>query len=265
MLLAIDAGNTNIKFAVVNADGSPRTRWRIATDPRRTADEYAVWLIRLLELEGLRREDISAVAISTVVPRALYNLQALSNKYFGVDALVAGRSPLDYGIDLDVDEPHAVGSDRACNAIAAHSSHAGDLIVISFGTATTIDHVDFRGAYKGGIIAPGLNLSLDALVAAAAKLPRIAIEPPETDSVIGRTTESQMLIGIYWGYVSMIEGLIVRMKSEIGRPTKVVATGGLASLFQQHSHLFDAVDPDLALKGLSLLWRQRVKHAALER
>ncbi len=256
MLLAIEAGNTNIKFALVNEDGSPRARWRIATDARRTGDEYAVWLIGLIELEGLDRSAVTDVAISTVVPRALHNLQTLAEKYFGVTATVAGRAPLEYGISLDVDEPHAVGSDRACNAIAAHAAHAGDLIVISFGTATTIDHVDFRGAYKGGVIAPGLNLSLDALVAAAAKLPRIAIEAPDTDNVIGRTTESQMLIGIYWGYVAMIEGLIARMKAQIGRPVKVVATGGLAALFQQHEALFDAVDPDLALKGLALLWRR---------
>jgi type III pantothenate kinase len=256
MLLAIDAGNTNIKFALVDDDGAPLTRWRIATDARRTADEYAVWLIRLIEMEGLKREDVKAVAVSTVVPRALYNLQSLASKYFGVEALVAGRTPMDYGIALDVDEPHAVGSDRACNAIAAHAAHAGDLIVISFGTATTVDHVDFNGAYKGGIIAPGLNLSLDALVAAAAKLPRIAIEAPTSDSVIGRTTESQMLIGIYWGYVSMIEGLIARMKAEIGRPAKVIATGGLAAIFQRHDALFDAVEPDLALKGLALLWKR---------
>jgi type III pantothenate kinase len=190
------------------------------------------------------------------VPRALYNLQSLATKYFGVEAVVAGRAPMEYGIALDVDEPGQVGADRACNAIAAHALHPGDLIVISFGTATTVDHVDYNGAYKGGIIAPGLNLSLDALVAAAAKLPRIAIEAPATDTVIGRTTESQMLIGIYWGYVAMIEGLTARMKAEIGRPVQVIATGGLAALFQQHSHLFDSVDADLTLKGLSLLWRK---------
>lgn len=259
MLLAIDAGNTNIKFALVNDDGSPRSRWRIATDARRTADEYAVWLLRLIEFEGLSAKDVTDVAVSTVVPRALYNIQSLAQKYFGVEALVAGRSPMDYGIALDVDEPQSVGSDRACNAIAAHAAHPGDLIVISFGTATTVDHVDFNGAYKGGIIAPGLNLSLDALVAAAAKLPRIAIEAPDSDTVIGRTTESQMLIGIYWGYVAMVEGLVSRMKAEIGRPVQVIATGGLAALFQQHSHLFDSVDADLTLKGLSLLWRRSVR------
>ena len=259
MLLAIDAGNTNVKFALVNDDGSPRSRWRIATDARRTADEYAVWLLRLIELEGLSAKDVTDVAVSTVVPRALYNIQSLALKYFGVEALIAGRAPMEYGISLDVDEPLSVGSDRACNAIAAHAAHPGELIIISFGTATTVDHVDSNGAYKGGIIAPGLNLSLDALVAAAAKLPRIAIEAPDNDSVIGRTTQSQMLIGIYWGYVAMVEGLVSRMKAEIGRPVQVIATGGLAALFQQHSHLFDSVDADLTLKGLSLLWRRSTK------
>jgi type III pantothenate kinase len=252
MLLAIDAGNTNIKFALV--DGTViKARWRIATDARRTADQYAVWLIQLLELEGYGREAVTDVLIATVVPRALHNLQHLADKYFGVEAGVAGRGDFDWGIALDVDEPQSVGADRAVNAIAAHAAHPGDLITISFGTATTLDHVDFNGAYKGGIIAPGLNLSLDALVAAAAKLPRIAIEAPQDDSVIGRTTESQMLIGIYWGYVAMIEGLLIRMKAEIGRPVKVIATGGLATVFQQHSHLFDAVDPDLTLRGIALL------------
>lgn len=252
MLLAIDAGNTNIKFALVEGTDI-KTRWRIATDARRTADQYAVWLIQLIELEGYKRSDVTSVVISTVVPRALHNLQLLANKYFGVDALVAGRAPLEWGMALDVEEPGSVGADRAVNAIAAHATHKGDLITISFGTATTFDHVDFNGAYKGGIIAPGLNLSLEALVNAAAKLPRIAIEAPADDSVIGRTTESQMLIGIYWGYVAMIEGLLSRMKSQVGRPVKVIATGGLATLFQEHNHLFDAVDPDLTLRGLAIL------------
>ncbi len=252
MLLAIDVGNTNVKFALVEGL-EIKTRWRVATDARRTADQYAVWLTQLLELEGYQRSDVSEVVISTVVPRALHNLQLLADKYFGVEAKVAGRAPLEWGIALDVQEPGSVGADRAVNAIAAHHGHEGDLITISFGTATTFDHIGPNGAYKGGIIAPGLNLSLDALVSAAAKLPRIAIESPANDSVIGRTTESQMLIGIYWGYVSMIEGLLARLKAEIGRPVTVVATGGLATLFQEHSHLFDVIEPDLTLKGLALL------------
>ncbi|TFI56758.1 type III pantothenate kinase [Sphingomonas parva] len=258
MLLAIDAGNTNIVFALLE-DGVVRARWRIATDPRRTADEYAVWLHQLIALQDLPRDVVDAVIIGTVVPRALHNLEVLATKYFGVEPLVAGVSPADWGIELDVAEPASVGADRVLDAIAAHALHEGDLIVIDFGTAATFDVVDYTGAYKGGIIAPGINLSLDALVTAAAKLPRIAIEAPRDNlSVIGRTTEDQMHIGIYWGYVSMIEGLVARMKAEIGRPVKVISTGGLASLFDRHTQVFDEIEPDLTIQGLSLLWKRSV-------
>jgi type III pantothenate kinase len=256
MLLAIDVGNTNLVFALVES-GVIRARWRIATDARRTADQYAVWLHQLLELEGFTRKSVDAVIIGTVVPRALHNLEVLASKYFGVEPLIAGQAPAEWGIALDVEEPASVGADRALNAIAAHALHEGDLIVIDFGTATTFDMVDYQGAYKGGIIAPGINLSLDALVTAAAKLPRIAIEAPKDNlSVIGRTTEDQMHIGIYWGYVSLIEGLVMRMKAEIGRPVTVVTTGGLATLFDKHTQIFDAIEPDLTIQGLSLLYQR---------
>lgn len=252
MLLAIDAGNTNVVFALV--DGREiKARWRIATEARRTGDEYAVWLHQLLELEGFTKTDVTAAIIGTVVPRATHNLEVLASKYFHVEPLIAGEGKAAWPIALDVDEPQNVGADRALNVIAAHEKYEGDLVVIDFGTATTFDVVDFSGAYKGGIIAPGINLSLDALVNAAAKLPRIAIEVPDDSSVIGRTTESQMLTGIYWGYVAMMEGLVARLKSEIGRPVTVIATGGLAALFDQHTDLFDAVEPDLTIRGLSLL------------
>jgi type III pantothenate kinase len=252
MLLAIDAGNTNVVFALLEGQ-TIKARWRIATDARRTADEYAVWLSQLLSLNGHAIADVTAVIIATVVPRALHNLTVLAQKYFKVDPLVAGKAPLDWNIALDVDEPHAVGADRAVNAIAAHTLHQGDKIVIDFGTATTIDAVDFNGAYKGGIIAPGINLSLGALVGAAAMLPRIAIEAPASPSVIGRDTKSQMQIGIYWGYVAMIEGLVARMKAEIGRPVTVIATGGLATLFEANSQVFDAIEPDLTIRGLAIM------------
>ena len=255
MLLAVDAGNTNVVFALVQGR-EIKARWRIATDARRTADQYAVWLHQLLELEGHSKSDVEAVMIGTVVPRALHNLEVLASKYFHVEPLIAGQGKAEWPIALDVDEPHNVGADRALNAIAAHEKHPGDLIVIDFGTATTFDVVDADGAYKGGIIAPGINLSLDALVSAAAKLPRIAIEAPEDSSVIGRTTESQMLTGIYWGYVAMMEGLVARLKAEIARPVTVLATGGLAALFDKRTDLFDAVEPDLTIRGLSLLYQR---------
>lgn len=228
MLLAIDAGNTNVVFALLEGRDI-RARWRIATDPRRTADEYAVWLNQLLMLEGYKIADVEAVIIATVVPRALHNLQVLAEKYFKTTALIAGQAPIEWGIELDVAEPASVGADRVVNAIAAHHLYQEDLIVIDFGTATTFDVIDYHGAYKGGIIAPGINLSLDALVAAAAKLPKIAISPPENRSVIGRTTEAQMHIGVFWGYVAMMEGLVARIRAEIGRPAKVIATGASRS------------------------------------
>ena len=257
MLLAIDNGNTNVKFALVNAENEIVHRWRIASDIRRTADEYAVWLHQLLRMNGHERSHVTAVVIATVVPRALHNLQLLAEKYFGVTAMIAGRAPMEWGIALKVDEPRALGADRAVNAIAAQTLSQQDKIVISFGTATTFDHIGTDGSYLGGSIAPGINLSLDALYNAAAMLPRIAMEPPPNDSVIGRDTVSQMQIGIYWGYVAMIEGLLGRMKAEIGAPVTVIATGGLAVLFQQHSDLFDIVEPDLTLRGISQLYQNR--------
>ena len=271
MLLAIDVGNTNVVFALFDSAtgtgsgvgaGPVVTRWRIATDPRRTADEYAVWLMQLLDIEGIARNAVSQIIIATVVPRALHNLQQLAVQYFKITPLIAGQGVVEWGMDIDVDDPRTLGADRAVNAIAAHAKYPGDLIIVDFGTATTIDAVDFNGAYKGGIIAPGINLSLDALVGNTAKLPRIAITTPQSDSVIGRNTEDQMLIGIYWGYVAMIEGLLTRMRAEIGRPATVVATGGLAVLFDRNPGLFDVVDADLTLDGLALMASRSAKRAA---
>ena len=257
MLLAIDLGNTNVVFALFDLDAEVgrtiRARWRIATDPRRTGDEYAVWLSQLLALEGIPRESINQIIVATVVPRALHNIQVLADKYFNVEPLIAGEGAAEYTMDIDVDQPKSLGADRAVNAVAAHAKYDGDLIIVDFGTATTYDVIDFNGAYKGGIIAPGINLSLDALVGNTAKLPRIAIEAPKSSSVIGTNTEDQMLIGVFWGYVAMMEGLIARMRAQIGRPAKVIATGGLAVLFDEHTDIFDAVDADLTLEGLAIL------------
>lgn len=252
MLLAIDAGNTNVVFALF--DGRKlKARWRIATDPRRTGDEYAVWLMQLLQIRGVAAKQVDQIIISTVVPRALHNLEVLAKNYFNLEPLIAGQGAADYAIDIDVPDPRSLGADRAVNAIAGHAKYPGDLIIVDFGTATTLDAIDFNGAYKGGIIAPGINLSLDALVGNTAKLPRIAIRKPASTSVIGTNTEDQMLIGVFWGYVAMMEGLIARMRNEIGRPAKVIATGGLAVLFDETTDIFDAVDTDLTLDGLAIL------------
>ncbi len=203
----------------------------------------------------MKNPDGSAVfeALGVEVPEQWSQVacDVLAQKYFGRDPIVAGAAG--WPIALDVVEPSSVGADRVLNAMAAHARHPGDLVVIDFGTATTFDVVDYSGAYKGGIIAPGINLSLDALVAAAAKLPRIAISEPEDASVVGRTTERQMQIGVYWGYIALIEGLVARLKAEIGRPVTVIATGGLAILFMPHTKAFDAIEPDLTIQGLALL------------
>ena len=266
MLLAVDVGNTNVVFALFATEDTTgesqsgalaiRARWRIATDPRRTADEYAVWLLQLMQIESFAADQVQAVIVSSVVPRARHNLDVLARKYFSVAPAFAGENEAGWGIEIDVEEPRSLGADRAVNAIAAHARYPGDLIVVDFGTATTFDVVDFAGAYKGGIIAPGINLSLDALVDNAAKLPRIAIEAPRARSLVGRNTEDQMQIGVYWGYVALMEGLIARLRAEIGRPAKVIATGGLALLFDKHTNIFDAVDIDLTLNGLCILARR---------
>lgn len=252
MLLAADVGNTNVVFALFEGRRI-KARWRIATDPRRTGDEYAVWLLQLLSIAGVERSDITQIIFASVVPRADHNLTVLSQKYFGITPLEAGKGNVSWGFQADVDQPSSLGADRALNIIAAHDKYKGDLVVVDFGTATKFEAVDYNGNYKGGIIAPGINLSLDALVGKTAKLPRIAIKAPETNSVIGRNTEDQMLIGVFWGYVAMMEGLITKMKDEIGRPAKVVATGGLAVLFDDQTDIFDHVDADLTIQGLAIL------------
>lgn len=252
MLLVVDAGNTNIVFAI--HDGREwRGTWRIATDPQRTSDEYAVWLLSLLQLTGLRREQVEAAVIGTVVPAALYHLRRLCRDWFAVEPLVA-RATLDWGFDIKVDNPEEVGADRLLNTLAGHRNYGGPLVVIDFGTATTFDVADADGAYLGGIIAPGINLSIETLHRAAARLPRIGIGRPQ--SVIGRNTVSAMQSGIYWGYVAMIEGLVARVKLEYGHDMKVLATGGLAPLVAEGTAIIGHIDPDLTLDGLRLLAAQ---------
>jgi type III pantothenate kinase len=249
MLLVVDAGNTNIVFAVHDSSGW-RGSWRIRTDAQRTSDEYAVWLNSLISLSGLKRDQVSAAVIGTVVPAALYHLRRLCRDWFNVEPLIA-RASLDWGFEIKVDQPNEVGADRLLNALAGHRRFGGPLIVVDFGTATTFDVVDDQGAYMGGVICPGINLSLEALHQAAARLPRIGIGRPQ--SVIGRATVPAMQSGMYWGYIGLIEGLLNRIKAEFGGPMRVVATGGLAPLFAEGTLMIEHIEPDLTLDGLRLL------------
>jgi type III pantothenate kinase len=254
MLLAIDSGNTNVVCAVYAGDDL-RGCWRAATNPNRTADEYAVWLIQLMALAGLAPSDIDATIIGSVVPEATFNLVRLCQLYFGSEPLMVGRPDCFLGIGVDVDMPREeVGADRVANAIAAQERYNPPLIVVDFGTATTFDVVDRLGNYSGGIIAPGINLSLRALDMAAAQLPRIGIRRPPT--VVGRSTVPAMQSGVFWGYVGLIEGIVQRIRAERGEAMEVIATGGLAPVLAEATDIIDHVDPDLTLWGLRLIYRR---------
>lgn len=256
MLLTIDSGNTNTVFAVFDGDNL-RGEWRSSSDARRTADEYGVWLSQLMALNGLGRDDVDAAIVSTVVPETLFSLKSLCRIYFKCEPLVVGEANVKIGLKVKIDSPDEVGSDRLVNAVAAYSRYGGSLIVIDFGTATTFDVIDADGNYSGGVIAPGINLSLDALHMAAAKLPRVAVQRPPT--VIGKKTVPAMLSGIYWGYVGLIEGLVARIAAEYGGPMTVVATGGLAPLFKDGTPVIDHLDPDLTLRGMAEIYRRNVE------
>ena len=247
MLLAINCGNTNVVFAVY--DG-PKQRgvWRAATEPRRTADEYLVWLKELMALDGIRPKDIDGAIIATVVPDAFFALKELVRRYFHSEPLVVGEKGCRLGIEALVDHPAEVGADRMVNALSAHARFGGPLIVVDFGTATTFDVVDGKGNYCGGVIAPGINLSLQALYLGTAKLPRIAVRRPA--SVIGRNTVACMESGVFWGYVGLVEGTIERIRAEWGEPMKVIGTGGLAPLFIGATGAIEHLDLDLTLRGL---------------
>ncbi len=253
MLLAIDVGNTNTKFAV--HDGSSwRGQWRASTAATRTADEYGPWLAQLLAFQDLGFSDLTACIVSTVVPQALFNLRNLSRRYVKVEPMVIGEDGVQLGIDVRIPKPSEAGADRLVNAVGAFIEYGGPAIVIDGGTATNFDIIGADGAFEGGIIAPGINLSLQALHMAAARLPRIEIRNP--GSVIGRDTVSAMQSGVFWGYIELIDGLIRRVREEYGAPMLTVATGGVAALFEGASLAIDHFDADLNSRGLLEIFRR---------
>ena len=256
MLLAIDSGNTNVVFAIFSKDGELIGEWRAATEAGRTADEFGVWLGQLLAADGISPDDINSAIIATVVPANLIHLQALCEKYFNCKPLVVGDSKMDRGIKILIDNPKEVGADRLCNAVAAHDKYSGPVLIIDFGTATSFDVVDSDGNYRGGVIAPGVNLSLEALHMGAAQLPRVAIERP--DSVVGTGTVSAMQSGIFWGHVSMIEGMTSRIAAELDSEPTVIATGGLASMFTEATNAINHWEADLTINGLLCIYQRNL-------
>jgi len=249
MLLAIDCGNTNTVFSIWDGTKFVAT-WRCSTDHKRTADEYYVWLTTLMTLNKVTVKITQAI-ISSTVPRVVFNLRVLTDRYFNCRPLVVGKPECKLPTAPRVDIGTSVGPDRLVNTAAGFARHGGDLIVVDFGTATTFDVVDHDGAYIGGVISPGVNLSLQALSMAAAALPHVDVSKPE--HVIGKNTVACMQSGVYWGYIGLVEGICRQIRLEHPRPMKVIATGGLASLFQQGTEIFDAIEGDLTMHGLVLI------------
>jgi len=254
MLLAIDAGNTNIIFAVY--DGTEQVEsWRCKTDSGKTSDEYAAWLFQLFTKSGLSFERIDAAIISSVVPDADDHLRQVCTELFGCEAYFVRYEMLD--LVINIPKPEELGADRLVNTVAMLNDYRCPAIVIDFGTATTFEVINEKGEYEGGAIAPGANLSMEALSLATAKLPKVSIVKP--DSVIATGTVTAMQSGIYWGYVGLIEGLLQRMTTELGTKPFILATGGLAHLFAENIPAIDKVDRDLTLRGLVYIHEQNKK------
>jgi len=250
MLLAIDCGNTNTVFSIWDGERFLAT-WRASTEWQRTADQYYVWLSTLMQFQKLDVR-ITDVIISSTVPRVVFNLRVLSDRYFGTRPLVVGKPDCLLPVDVRVDEGTNVGPDRLVNTVAGHDLFGGDLIMVDFGTATTFDVVDSDGAYIGGVISPGVNLSLEALHQAAAALPHVDISKPQR--VIGTNTVACMQSGVFWGYVGLVREICDRIKAERARDMRVISTGGLAPLFQQSEALFDAYEDNLTMHGLTVIY-----------
>jgi type III pantothenate kinase len=252
MLLAIDIGNTNVVLGLY--DGKTlKDSWRAATDPRRTADEYAVMIYDFLARRGYGIEQLTDCVISSVVPALTPVFRELANRYWEIDPLVAGIQ-VELGLRVLTDSPGEVGADRIVNSVAAKAIYGAPAIVIDFGTATTWDVVSKEGDYVGGAIAPGVGISAEALAARAARLHRIDLTFPPT--AIGRSTDVAMRAGILFGYVGMVEGLTRRIQDELGGGARVIATGGLAAIIASQTKIIEIVDEHLTLEGLRLIWER---------
>ena len=258
MLLAIDSGNTNVVFALIQG-ADILAKWRIETNDRRTADEYFVWLSQLAALKSVDLSQVSGVIIANVRPASSFALERLSKEHLGFTPLVVGKEGHAPDVEVKISRPDQVGADRLVNAYAAKMIWGGPAILIDTGTATTFDILDQSGAYVGGIIAPGIHVSAHALALAAAQLPLVPVEQPA--SPIGTDTRSAMQSGLFWGYVALLEGLIDRVKDTMRadghakeEDIQVIGTGGLMKILSQGMTKLDRVEPDLTLRGLTLIY-----------
>jgi type III pantothenate kinase len=249
MLLCIDCGNTNTVFSIWDGTDFLCTL-RTSTHHGRTADAYFTWFSTLIKHYGIDL-DITDVIISSTVPRVVFNLRVFADRFFGVRPLVVGKPDCLLPRTPRVDQGTIVGPDRLVNTAGAFDRHGGNLIVVDFGTATTFDVVEHDGAYVGGLIAPGVNLSLEALHMAAAALPHVDISKPQR--VVGTNTVACMQSGVFWGYVGLVKECCARIKAERNQPMKIIGTGGLAPLFGETEALFDALEDDLTMHGLTVI------------
>jgi type III pantothenate kinase len=257
MLLCIDTGNTNTVFSIWDGRRFIAT-FRASTEHQRTADQYYVWLSTLMAHKGFAM-DIDEVIISSTVPRVVFNLRVLADRYFKTRPLVVGKPDCLLPVPPRVDEGVKPGPDRLANAAGAFERHGGNVIVVDFGTATNFDVVAEDGAYVGGVISPGVNLSLEALHAGAAALPHVDISQPA--KVIGTNTVECIQAGVFWGYIGLVREITGRIKAEYGKPMKVIGTGGLAPLFSQGDILFDTIEDDLTMHGLTVIHRFNKENA----
>ncbi|MDD4801767.1 MAG: type III pantothenate kinase [Syntrophomonas sp.] len=250
MVLVFDVGNTNMVVGVFD-HSKLVTHWRLRTDTLRTSDEYGILLDSLFRYHRINMQDITAVIISSVVPSLMMELEFMSQHYFFCKPLVVGPG-IKTGLAIKYDNPREVGADRVVNAVGAYQKYGGPLIIVDFGTATTFCVVNETGEYLGGAIAPGIRISTEALVNKASKLPRVELTIPKT--LIGKNTVMSMQIGIMYGFVGQVEGIIGRMKKEIEGSVKVIATGGLASIIARETSQIDIVDEFLTLDGLRMIY-----------
>ncbi len=256
MLLVIDIGNTNIVFGVYRNE-TLVNHWRLSTELHKTVDEYAILLNSLLYFEKIRLTDIETAIISCVVPPLLTSFQFMCSKYIGINPIVV-EPGIKTGMPILYENPQEVGADRIVNAVAGYEKHRKALIIVDFGTATTFDYVTPRGEYAGGAIAPGVMISLEALFERASKLPRVELVKPK--EIVGKNTIGAMQAGIIYGYISLVDGIVKRMKESVKADPYVIATGGLANLIYRESTSLDEVDDFLTLKGLKILYEKNKDH-----